>query len=308
MLGLFGRPETEQQRRNELLSAYVDGQLSERERKQLEARLKEDAALRAELRALHQTVSLVRELPQAAAPRNFILSKSMVQRRRPAPAPEPRRVWVAPVLTAATAIVSLLFVVVLVGDLLLSGVGGPAAAPEAVLEREKAPQVALEAASTRQVERETVPSPTAPMVDAEAPAEEPELAAEEKERDTAETARAAEEFAGTGATPVPGVAGGLTDDATAAPAPTVAPTVTSVLVLTPAIPAEAPVVSEGELGLVEPTPRELQVTPEAIREAERGWQRARPGQLPLRALEIVLGLTVVALTFTTLRAWQNRRR
>jgi hypothetical protein len=187
MLRLVGRGKTEEERRDELLSAYLDGELGERERQRLEARLAQDPTLRAELRALHRMVSLVQELPQVAAPRNFILSKSMVERRVPAPRREPqaRLRWAAPLLTAATAVVSLLFVVVLVGDLLLPGIGGLASAPEPMELSKEIPQIALEAEPVDEdfgVEREVAPSPTlAPMAAAEAPREEPEMAAEGEE-------------------------------------------------------------------------------------------------------------------------------
>jgi hypothetical protein len=201
MLRLLGRRRSEEERRDELLSAYLDGELSERERQFLEARLAQDPTLRAELRALRQTVSLVQELPQVAAPRNFILSKSMVEGRQPSPTPAPQavreaprlrpeqargRAWAAPLLTAATAVVSLLFAVVLAGDLLLPGIGGLASAPEPIEQSKEIPQIALEAEATGEeagTEREVAPSPTlTPMPPKEAPGEEPEMAAAEEAR------------------------------------------------------------------------------------------------------------------------------
>jgi ATP-dependent Lon protease len=143
MVRLFTRQTKELEQRDELLSAYLDGQLSAGERARLEAQLAADPALRAELEALRHTVTLVRDLPLVSIPRNFILSPAVAARPRPAPLARPRRAWAAPLLTAATTVVSLLFVVVLAGDLLLSGVGrlalGPAAPPPV-----EAPQVALE--------------------------------------------------------------------------------------------------------------------------------------------------------------------
>ena len=84
MVRLFGRRKSEIEQRDELISAYLDGELSDTERARFEARLSEDSALRAELRAMHRTVSLVRETPQVMAPRNFVLSESMVRRATPA--------------------------------------------------------------------------------------------------------------------------------------------------------------------------------------------------------------------------------
>lgn len=98
----------------ELLSAYLDEQLSAAERAELEARLRSDSELRAELIALRQTLRLVRELPTLRAPRDLRLRPEQV-----APVPQlvvlPRapRVW--RVLGAAAAGLAL----VLVGGLFL---------------------------------------------------------------------------------------------------------------------------------------------------------------------------------------------
>jgi hypothetical protein len=129
MARLFGRRATEKERRDELLSAYLDGQLSAEERADLEAQLAIDPDLRAGLDALRHTVGLVRDLPPVPVPRNFILPQTAAARPQPVrPAPL-RRAWAAPFLTAATAVFGLLFAVVLAGDLLLSGAGGIASAP-----------------------------------------------------------------------------------------------------------------------------------------------------------------------------------
>lgn len=349
MLRLLGWRKSEKERRDELLSAYLDDELGERERERLEARLSQDPALRAELRALQQTVSILHELRQVSAPRNFILSESMVRRREPAPAPEPRRAWAAPLLTAATTIVSLLFVVVLVGDLLLSGVGGFASAPRPMEQAEEAAPMALEITGTHEVEGDLATAPTAaarrtPRGEAdlatedeleegsraaeetmaleaaasaeapseaeatapsaaspEAPREEPETEAEELS--AAEATRAAEAPPGAGATPPPAGGGGPTEEIRSLAVPTVAPTVSDKSVLTPTIPPEEPVVTEGELGLLEPTTSELEATPLPVREREGLVSR----RLPWRALEITLGLAALALTFTTVLAWRARR-
>jgi len=150
----------EQEQRDELLSAYIDGQLGAEERARLEAQLAIDPALRAELDALRRTVALVRDLPTVAVPRNFILPQTAATTRRqevrtgmagrqPRRA-RPRRAWVAPLLTAATALASLLFVVTLAGDLLLFAPQWMASAPE-----EELPQMALEPSLvTEEVEAE----------------------------------------------------------------------------------------------------------------------------------------------------------
>ncbi len=140
---------------DELLSAYIDGALSPRERARLEARLAQDADLRARLESLQQTVALVRGMPPVRAPRHFLLTPAMVRR----PAPVARRL--APALTFATAISGLLCVVLLVGNLLTAGWGGMgAAAPAPMVAYEESPQV-LETEETG-VEKAPPASETAP--------------------------------------------------------------------------------------------------------------------------------------------------
>jgi len=108
----------------------LDSELSAEEQTRLEAQLQTDPVLQAELDALRHTVALVRALAPVSIPRNFILSQTMLTAARPQPtkSPRPRRIWNAPFLATATAVVSLMFVVVLAGDLLLAGrIGGDAA-------------------------------------------------------------------------------------------------------------------------------------------------------------------------------------
>ena len=64
----------------ELLSAYLDGALSDEERATLEARLQSDAALRRELARLRATVALIKTLPTLPAPRPLTLTPRMVRR------------------------------------------------------------------------------------------------------------------------------------------------------------------------------------------------------------------------------------
>lgn len=96
----------------ELLSAYLDDMLNEAERMALEVRLAEDDALRAELEALRNTVSLIKALPMLKAPRNFVLTPEMVKSRT-----EPSRVIRFPISTIMSAAAS--FVLIMVGLLML---------------------------------------------------------------------------------------------------------------------------------------------------------------------------------------------
>jgi hypothetical protein len=88
----------------ELLSAYLDGQLTIDERSALEARLQHETDLRRQLALLRATVDLIRELPQLAAPRDFTLTRQMLSAGR-----TNRRVYTFSLLSAAAAVV-LLFV------------------------------------------------------------------------------------------------------------------------------------------------------------------------------------------------------
>jgi hypothetical protein len=88
----------------ELLSAYLDGQLTEAERSALEARLQQDADLRRQLAQLRATVDLLRALPELSAPRDFSLNHMQVygqQRARRTP-------YVFSLVSAAAAVVLLL--------------------------------------------------------------------------------------------------------------------------------------------------------------------------------------------------------
>lgn len=67
----------------ELLSAYMDGEITSSERTMLEQRLAHEPQLRGELETLRQTVSWIHALPPVHAPRNFTLTPDMV-RRQPA--------------------------------------------------------------------------------------------------------------------------------------------------------------------------------------------------------------------------------
>lgn len=62
----------------ELLSAYLDGQLSQTDTTRLESRIKADPELRSVYDGLRQTRALLRQLPSRRAPRNFRLTPQMV--------------------------------------------------------------------------------------------------------------------------------------------------------------------------------------------------------------------------------------
>lgn len=103
----------------QLLSAYLDGQLSDREKTRLEKRLSEQADLRTALDELRQTRALLRSVRMQRVPRNFTLTPAMVEK--------PRRSWLmnlVPVLNFASAAATVA-VVVMLAVTLLPGRGLP---------------------------------------------------------------------------------------------------------------------------------------------------------------------------------------
>jgi hypothetical protein len=101
----------------ERLSAYLDGQLSPREHARLVARLEEDADLRTALENLRTTREALRSLPSLKAPRNFTLSPEMVSQ------PKQKSMPLVPIFRLASVLASLLFVIVVIGDVLGLGRG-----------------------------------------------------------------------------------------------------------------------------------------------------------------------------------------
>ncbi len=71
---------------DEAISAYLDGAMSERERRAFEAALAADPALRRRLEAMQEVVALVAAMPMRKAPRSYRLTPEMVARpKRKAP-------------------------------------------------------------------------------------------------------------------------------------------------------------------------------------------------------------------------------
>ena len=323
------RQAKERQRRDELLSAYLDGQLSAGERARLEARLATDPSLRAELDALRRTVALVRDLPSLPLPRNFILPQTMAPRTRPAPPVRRRRAWAAPLLTAATAVVSLMFAFVLAVDLLSPAIGSVAPAPMAELAtQEEAPRIALapspvgekavleEEAAEAEAEvevtvevEEAVPAPAAAEMPAEeAPKEAPEEAAPESLEEVEDHAAEALESEGV---PEPSGGGGVPEEP-AAPAPPAGLSATETPAAPPSrlaveeeepTPAPEPTVIAGANGLedaaVPPAPAAAgEALPQMTGEEEPGAEEAWQG-VPEREVTVRRGISprraVVAL-------------
>jgi hypothetical protein len=102
----------------EILSAYLDGEVSLAEKERIESRLAEDTDLQETFNQLQFTRSVIRSLPKLRSPRNYVLTPEMVGLVR-----ESRQLF--PVFRLAAALATVLLVFFLFGDFYL--VRNPAA-------------------------------------------------------------------------------------------------------------------------------------------------------------------------------------
>jgi hypothetical protein len=316
-----------QERIDEMLSAYLDDELSSRDRARLETRLAVDASLRDRLTALQRTVALVRELPRVQAPRNFLLTPSMVgqTRRRPA-----RRRWLAPALTFATAVSGLLSAVVLAGGLLANRAGDLELAAPVVVSEEPA---YLELAEVTEAPEEAplpaaAEAPLAPGERAPEPTDEGGLAVRQGVSVTVVTEQ---EVVVSGTLPPTATVmadavppspedvfggGGVPPTATHAATATVGAVELVVVTPTASTPADDAVAEEGALNTAEsPTPAALaesepEGTPASLPlpvpapEARDGRPTFLGGLWPLAGALIVL---TAGLAAASVAAWRGRR-
>lgn len=120
---------SEHERAKQLLSAYIDGELSGEEATLVEKHLRHCSACTHDLESLHQTVNLVRKLPAVSPPRSFAISHLVL----------PERPWARGYvyLRGATALAALFLIVLLAGDfgfqyLLAPRMAAPAPRPMAL--------------------------------------------------------------------------------------------------------------------------------------------------------------------------------
>lgn len=154
----------------ELLSPYLDGEVSAAERALVEEALAADAGLRAELDSLQTTVNWLHDLPAAVPPRPFTISEADV----PGKTTSPRRSWLMPdwLKLWGTAAVGMLCILAVGGVLFMQQMrGGMLSAPAAdvaMLEEAAQPQ-AIEPDMEKAVEMPATiePSPQPPAVTAE---------------------------------------------------------------------------------------------------------------------------------------------
>lgn len=163
----------------ERLSAYLDGEVNQKEREQIEDRINADPGFQAALDELRTTRQVLRAAPRVKVPRNFRLTAEMV-------GVKPRsRSFQFYRLAAAT--LTFLFIGVVVMDFgrSLSGVAfGPAAPqesmfeamPEAAMDAVEEPALMAEESEVEKADRAVEESPLAEAVEATQPA--PAVAAE----------------------------------------------------------------------------------------------------------------------------------
>jgi len=130
----------------EQLSAYLDGQLSARERARLESRLWQDPALRNALDELDRTRQALRSLPRLRAPRNFTLTPQMVGQRR-----------VAPRLYPAFGFVSALAMLLLLGILIFDLLGNTPASGGQIVALQASTETAAAVAAQQDQSADTAP-------------------------------------------------------------------------------------------------------------------------------------------------------
>jgi anti-sigma factor RsiW len=107
--------KTKHQYFEERLSAYLDGELSPRERDAVDGHLATCQDCQWNLVTLKQTVQWTRELPTVSVPRVFTVPVPAQ------PVPKRRWRWTVPALQAATALVAVLLFAVVAGDFLVTG-------------------------------------------------------------------------------------------------------------------------------------------------------------------------------------------
>ncbi len=147
------------------LYAYLDGELALQERRALEEDLADNVELRRELKDLRCTLALFRDVPLREAPRNYLLTSSMVEDKERTAEQRPHRRWLFATRLAAT-LSALVFVIAMGMQLNLTELPVAAPAPEAMttmaveeqrsVERAEIPEMDAAQAATPEETDETV--------------------------------------------------------------------------------------------------------------------------------------------------------
>ena len=111
----------------QLLSAYMDGRTSTREKARVEAMLADDADFKQAYNEFTRLKKMMKAVPRVKAPRNFTLSAAMAPQK-------PQRFFLAPALNYAALVTAILFVFLFAGSrLALPFSAKQAEAPQAMV-------------------------------------------------------------------------------------------------------------------------------------------------------------------------------
>lgn len=293
--------KSEEDRRQEMLTAYLDGALTPQERRNFERQLDGDAELRAQLQRQRLIKASFRELPRVRAPRNFTLDPALYGK----PAPQVIQQWY-PLLRGATVVAAVFLVIVFSADLFNAGgsAGTSAVAPgetSAIRAQELAGDEARDLAAAEALEMTVAAELPAPAEESAPQAAMPESAEESALAEPSES----EPLAGLDqATPealasLAAAAAEVTQEAEMAEAPAegAAPSATGPppASATPGLSTASPPAATGQALAEGPLAQEEATPPPPL--AER-IQRSVP--TPLRLAEFVLAFLFVLLAAATL--------
>ena len=303
MVRLFGRAE---QRRHELLSAYVDGEVTGEEAREVEELLTSSEDARRELAELQATLDLVRGLPDLGLPRSFALDA----------APKKRwTLWWPSIRTTglATSVATMLLVALVAGDMLdLLGQAqtmyDEEYASDSTFVTHAAPASAAESAVMAAMDAPASPEPEAVVMKS--------LTTQEESADApAAPAAAAPRMAAAkvGEEPVAAMQQDTTEEATQAMAaqssgePEAAMQQDTTEEATQAMAAQSS--EEPPVAMKQSSTQDAPVTVDEIQADEVFDDPEEDGiTLPLVELQVVAALTAVVLGGTTIVAIRRRRR
>jgi hypothetical protein len=288
------------------LSAYLDRQVSDREYVRIKAHLETCEQCQQDLETLLWTKRLLRQVPVVPVPRSFVVREADVVASKF----RPRRTMFA--MQWATAIVALLFVVVLFGDALTGGwmsAGSRQAVPEAMM----AEPVAMEQSEQEKVEEPKAFAIESEIVQEKEIAPEKEGAPKEVQIEVEEETVRGTDQAWADATPsdaeklravVPDAAPGDVDGVNVVTATsTSAPVAMPVEKIAP--PAEPTPSPETQLAAVPPTPAQDELQVATVQEDAQPVEQPSPapsGPAPMRVIwrgvEIGLGVALIGLIVT----------
>jgi anti-sigma factor RsiW len=145
---LRNRGRSEQEKRQEALNAYLDGELAPAERDRFEQQLALDSDLRDELADIQFWQQQMRDLPTRRMPRNFTLDPAVYGRPQ-------RSYWESayPALRTATALTAFLFIIALAANVYMTSFSTAAPSQAVVAPAfEAAPMAAVEVEESAQPE------------------------------------------------------------------------------------------------------------------------------------------------------------